>query len=405
MNLRVGVVLSHPFHVGLGTDFRIVNQVYPLETLGARLTVISPFKKPEVQNSVSYLSLSRYPSIYESFYRFTRNGFNSPLLARLFLRSSHYLQWSVESYARKLENAMSSEEIDVFLAVHQIAAAACCKLRRKMSIPVVADVHGLWSEEIVASQALKSNSKQAKVVSTFERELLREVDRIIVVSDELRNSMATKFDLDKGKINVVNPCAFPRVQEPKSRVPSRIVCAATNTYREGLELLLRSMKIVQSKFPEAELFLTKKGELQARVKQMANELDIHPHYSYYPRMGDFLNFLASCDIGIITSLIDVTRVVSYPAKLYDYMSVGLPIIANDVGGWCHIIKESGAGMLTESSPEALADAICFLMSNPERAQQMGKNGLNYLRWTLRPEKTLDDFYNVLLAASLHGVSV
>src|SRR5713101_7505510 len=117
MNIGVGVVLSHPFHVGLGTDFRLVNQVYPLEKLGAKLTIISPFKKPDLRGSINYLSLSRYPRVYETFYRLTRTAFNRPISARLLLRSPHYMQWSVKSYARKLRNALHPEEIDVFLAV------------------------------------------------------------------------------------------------------------------------------------------------------------------------------------------------------------------------------------------------------------------------------------------------
>ena len=172
MKLKVGVVLSHPFHVGLGTDFRLLNQIYPLSEFGIELKVVSPFRidPPNQQGPIKCFCLSSYPSVYEQMYKTTRFLFNQPFLARQALQSIRYLEWSANSYSKKISRFLARENVDVLLAVHQLAAAACSRVRTKFKVPVIADIHGVWSEEIVASGCLRPGSKQAAIVRRFETE-------------------------------------------------------------------------------------------------------------------------------------------------------------------------------------------------------------------------------------------
>jgi glycosyltransferase involved in cell wall biosynthesis len=229
------------------------------------------------------------------------------------------------------------------------------------------------------------------------------MDKIVVVSEELKTLASERLELDPNRIAVITPSTVPRVQEARnSSYPTRIVCPATSTYREGLELLIRSISLVKRRFPDVQLFLTKKGDTLFRTMKFARELGVEPIYFYYPQAEDFYAFLASCDIGVVTSSNDVTRMVSYPAKLYDFMSVGIPIVANDVGGWTRIIRDANGGILTSSTPESLASAICEMISDPKRAHQLGQNGLEYLRSNLSAEKRVKQFYDVLVNAASHS---
>src|SRR6266568_1577128 len=397
-SMTVGVVLSHPFHVGLGTDFRLLNQVYPLTKFGIKLKVISQFGPGPTRETdgVQYHCLNGFPSLYEEAYRVSRYLLNQPVLARQTLRSSHYLDWSIGSFAKKLERFLSRENIDVLLAVHQLAAGACSRIRPNLRPPVIADIHGIWAEEMVDSGYLAPGSKQADVAFKFEEKCLRGVDMILVVSNELGYRLSMKYSIASQRFVVIDPCIAPRVAEPKrSQMRSKVVCPATSTHREGLELLLRGMAIVQRDFPQSQLFLTRKGDTLSKMQRLAKELRVHPEYFYFPDISRFYAFLQNCDIGVVTSSRDMTRLVSYPAKLYDYLAVGLPIVANDIGGWSRIIRDAEAGILTDSTPEALAGGISTLMRDPARAFELGNNGLEYLRSKLRPQERLETLLKVL----------
>ncbi len=399
--VTVGVVLSHPFHVGLGTDFRLFNQIYPLTKYGLRLKIISQFGPglTAPPKPIQYYCLNSFPAIFEQGYKITRYFLNKPFLARQILRSTSYLERTLDSFSRRLERFLAHQDIDVLLAIHPLAAGACSKVCSKIRPPIVTDIHGIWADELIESGSLERDSKQAAIAAAFEQDCLENADTIVVVSQELGARLTEKYSISPDRIVVIDPCVLPRAKQARKLTTlSKIVCPATSTYREGLELLLRSMSLVQRDFPETQLFLTRKGDTLSKTKQLAKQLKIRTDYFYFADIMRFYRFLQQCDIGIVTSSEGVTRRISYPAKLYDYLAVGLPIVANDIGGWSQVIRDSGAGILTDSSPEGLATGISSLIRDPQRAFELGSNGLNYLRSELNPESRLEAFNQALTSA-------
>ena len=62
-------------------------------------------------------------------------------------------------------------------------------------------------------------------------------------------------------------------------------------------------------------------------------------------------------------------------KLFNYMSVGLPVVANDIGGWTEIIRREKVGLLTSDDPKEFAEALIDVVSNPKAMQEYAINGL------------------------------
>lgn len=66
---------------------------------------------------------------------------------------------------------------------------------------------------------------------------------------------------------------------------------------------------------------------------------------------------------------------SLPTKLFEYMAAGLPVVASHFPGWRAIVDEAECGLTVDPlNPEALGDAIRYLIENPDIAQQMGERG-------------------------------
>jgi glycosyltransferase involved in cell wall biosynthesis len=103
--------------------------------------------------------------------------------------------------------------------------------------------------------------------------------------------------------------------------------------------------------------------------------------------------------GLVTLHPIINYLDSLPVKMFEYMAVGLPVIASNFPLWEKIIKGNQCGLCIDPlDPHAIASAIDYLITNPEEAEQMGRNGqkavLEHYNWD-NEEKKLLDVYNLL----------
>jgi glycosyltransferase involved in cell wall biosynthesis len=90
-----------------------------------------------------------------------------------------------------------------------------------------------------------------------------------------------------------------------------------------------------------------------------------------------------------------------PIKMFEYMSAGIPVIASDFKLWRTIIEEAKCGLCVDPlDPVSIAEAIDYLVSNPEVAREMGMNGqravLSKYNW-VQEEKKLLAFYEEIFS--------
>src|SRR5215471_6357396 len=85
--------------------------------------------------------------------------------------------------------------------------------------------------------------------------------------------------------------------------------------------------------------------------------------------------LARAKIGMVLLHPTGNYINAQPVKLFEYMSVGLPVIASDFPLWRSIVSSSGCGLLVDPlDPKAVAEAMVWLLRHPVDAVAMGRNG-------------------------------
>lgn len=103
-----------------------------------------------------------------------------------------------------------------------------------------------------------------------------------------------------------------------------------------------------------------------------------------------------CRIGLVVLHPIENYLDSYPAKLFEYMAAGIPVIASNFPLWRQIVDQADCGLLVDPlDVNQIAAAICQLLNNPEKAEKLGQNGRraayqNY-NWG-NSEKNLLEFY-------------
>jgi glycosyltransferase involved in cell wall biosynthesis len=111
--------------------------------------------------------------------------------------------------------------------------------------------------------------------------------------------------------------------------------------------------------------------------------------------------LSLADIGIVCKLPKAGRAeTSIPNKLFEYMSVGLPVIASNFDHWKEIVIGNRCGVCVDPKrPEEITKAIVFLKNKPEERKKMGKRGrkaiLNKYNWKKEELKLINLYKKII----------
>ena len=108
-------------------------------------------------------------------------------------------------------------------------------------------------------------------------------------------------------------------------------------------------------------------------------------------------------MGIITFLPYSNNTSCLPNKLFDYMLVSLPVIASNFPLYKEVVEPHQCGLIVDpEKPEAIAEAMTYLIEHPAEARCMGENGRRAVteqyNWD-RESKKLLRIYETILGAN------
>jgi glycosyltransferase involved in cell wall biosynthesis len=113
--------------------------------------------------------------------------------------------------------------------------------------------------------------------------------------------------------------------------------------------------------------------------------------------ADVLTTLSNSKVGLLFLHPAPNHIESQPTKLYEYMLMGLPVIASDFPLWRAIINKHKAGLLVNpKKPLEISNAITWIFEHPQEAMEMGLRGkeavLNEYNWENEGKKLIS-FYD------------
>jgi len=307
------------------------------------------------------------------------------------------LFWSSSALRRQigvLAKALISihPEVDVLQGEQQLASMAAVEAGRVLGLPVVADLHAMWSEELLDYGSTKRGSRADRNIRRLESAILRDADHVSVVSLEMREHLVSNLSADPSKISVIRNGAHPQIPTARPHPnPRRIVFAGMLSQLQNIGLLLEALPIVCHEMPDVEVYLTDKGKLADFIKRQCRKARLPVRFFWFQNPNRFYEFLASCDVGLLPANDDPSRRMVHPTKLYAYMSVGLPIVTNRSASWSDIVDEEKIGIVTDSTPTGFANGILEMLRNPSRIQSCGERALTLLQTKYAYTKEVNTF--------------
>lgn len=114
-------------------------------------------------------------------------------------------------------------------------------------------------------------------------------------------------------------------------------------------------------------------------------------------------YLSQSMVGLVTLHPRENYIDALPVKMFEYMAMGIPVVASKFPLWEEIVKTADCGLCVDPiKPSEIARAITYLIDNPEIAYVMGQNGrkavLESYNWDKESVK-LFDLYAALIRRS------
>lgn len=168
--------------------------------------------------------------------------------------------------------------------------------------------------------------------------------------------------------------------------PHRIIYVGGLSRVRGTLLALEAVAAARRRIPELRLELIG-WIMEPEVGAAIGRAQAEGWCVHVPRLEPeaLLARAAGAGVGLVTLLPRPNYLEALPTKLFEYMAMGIPVLASDFPLWRRLVEQAGSGVLARPEPDAVARALVTLCSDPERLRRHARAGREAYRARYRWE--------------------
>ncbi len=250
---------------------------------------------------------------------------------------------------------------------------------------------------------------KTKIFIFIEKFLSLFTDKVIVVSDSIRNEI-----VDKLKIAPAGKCAVIRLGFDLDRFldnegrkgsirkefgiePDTLVVGIVGRLVpiKNHKMFLGAARKIIDGMPEKQIkfLIIGDGESRQYLEEEARKTGVEKDIIFTGWIRDIDRVYADLDIVALTSINEGT-----PVSLIEAMASAKPVVATSVGGVVDIIEDGENGLLARSGDvDGFSDKVISLLRNGKRREEMGRKGRAYARDNFRKERLIQETEDLYLS--------
>jgi len=230
-------------------------------------------------------------------------------------------------------------------------------------------------------------------------------DRMIAVSEFVRNHMLDYFGTDPARIgtihNGISPDLFSEEKAAVARKKYRsefgisgktkvVGMVASLTPRKGYNYFLQAATQVIKEYKDVIFLGVGGGPQHEELEEMARAAGLENRFRFIGIRGDVRDLLNLFDIFVLSSTSE-----GLPYVILEAMCMKKPIVTTNVGGIPEAIEHGQNGMLVKPrDSETLAGHITELLADESRAQMLGDAARETVVRSFTVQKMVDDTESV-----------
>lgn len=267
---------------------------------------------------------------------------------------------------------------------------------RKLGIPFVYEMRGMWEETAVANGRWRRNGPAHRRFKRMENKVLTAADSVITISETLKE-VAIERGVDPKKIvkitngveegfinDTTRSTSFNEIKQKLSSKNGSIVVGYIGSLREmeGVDFTAKAVGSLVRAGKDVKFFCLGGEAGQVELRQVCSKEGIAEHslvagpvpHNEVPVFYDLI------DIFVVSRPdYEVTRKVT-PLKPFEAMGRGRTVVVSNLDALTEIVQDGVTGVIVESNDvESLSLAISELADNPGLRNKLGLEARSWIR--------------------------
>jgi glycosyltransferase involved in cell wall biosynthesis len=229
----------------------------------------------------------------------------------------------------------------VFYNMRWETSALTLYIRKKYHVPIILEYEDGLSIDLNNSKARR------RFYAHIEKRVLPKLDGAILVNSILKDRIHCPYMISRGGTTAVEgSLPHPGKDEDKT-----FLFASTLDDQRGLPVLLEAMRYLKE---DCRLYITGQGELEDTLKELQ---DNRIQYLGYLSYEEYREILKKSHVCICAQKSKASfGQVSFPSKIFEYLSAHKLVITSDVADAAEYLKDA-ALVYTDDDPKQLADCM------------------------------------------------
>lgn len=374
---------SYPRFDGDGSAPFIKSIAEHLAMAGNDVRVVAPFDIQVKHQESPLIKIHRFRyTVFDKWHILGHaKGMDSDVKLKLgsYLLIPFYVFFALTNLWR-ISNIQKSQIIYAhWILPNGLPAAILSKLRK---IPFVISIHG--SDAFIANRNV--------IFRTISKWIFTAAQDVTSCSPTLKE-MAMKAGAPSSTILLpygVDTKKFHPVKKISNKDATELIVSVGRlVYKKGFDVLIKAMEEVHLRYPNIKLLIAGDGPIKSELYSLAVNKGLDSIVSLPGTISwdNAPSLMADSTIFVLPSIQDHHgNVDGLPNVLLEAMSCGCAIIASNISGVPLVIENGVNGILVPpGNIEALSDAICKLISNPDLRKTLSREARGKVEQELKWE--------------------
>ena len=390
--MKIGMILDKPFP----PDPRVQNEAETLLKNGFEvfLFCLKYGNEPNTEN-IDGIEVRRYKSD-QWIYKSSALAYTVPLYS-LFMKP-------------KIEMFIKENSIDVLHVHDMVIAESVFKANQNFNLPFVLDLHENRPEIMKEYPHLKKFPNRYLISiqkwKEKESEMMRRASKVILVTQEAKKYFVERDNISPEKLSVVPNTVRPQFYA-HFNIDQQIIDRYQNKFsllyigdtglRRGLMTAIDAIPELSEKIPSLKLVIVGKSSEDAVLKEKVRRLRIQNYVDFegWQNPEKFQSYIISSSVCLSPLLSNIHHDTTYANKIFQYMSLGKPLLVSDVRAQKNIVEKANCGLihLANNSKDFIKKAL-ILYEDDNQRNQLGKNGNRFIQHQFNWEITSKELVNL-----------